>query len=266
MIICPRCGYPAPDGSPWCPRCGYGCPYPMQPPQLQQPPQMPAVYQPPPQIPPQYDIYDLPPQPQSDPVVPKKNKKKKKNRKRGCLTAILASITIIILGFIAIVLWAIADTSKYSVPPTAEPTLSLEELEATVEQQISQRSTIAALSATPTATMTFTPTPTRTPKPTRTPWPTDTPRPTSTPAPAVAAPSYTEPQTYSQSGTGYLGAVAGSSTNNTCVVKGSNSGIYHCSNSPNYNTMKNYVCFSSEAEAIAAGFKMSGNMHGWCAQ
>lgn len=24
MIICPRCGYQAPDGSPYCPRCGYG--------------------------------------------------------------------------------------------------------------------------------------------------------------------------------------------------------------------------------------------------
>lgn len=24
MIICPRCGYQAPDGTPYCPRCGYG--------------------------------------------------------------------------------------------------------------------------------------------------------------------------------------------------------------------------------------------------
>ena len=36
MITCPRCGYQAPDGSPYCPRCGYGKP-PAAPAQAQQP-------------------------------------------------------------------------------------------------------------------------------------------------------------------------------------------------------------------------------------
>ena len=33
MITCPRCGYQAPDGTPYCPRCGYGRP-PVQPNQI----------------------------------------------------------------------------------------------------------------------------------------------------------------------------------------------------------------------------------------
>ena len=32
MITCPRCGFQAPDGTPYCPRCGYGRPVPPVPP------------------------------------------------------------------------------------------------------------------------------------------------------------------------------------------------------------------------------------------
>ena len=50
----------------------------------------------------------------------------------------------------------------------------------------------------------------------------------------------------------------------TCNIKGSKNLIYHCKNSPNYSTMKDYTCFSTEAEAIAAGYKMTSNQGGWC--
>lgn len=260
MIICPRCGYQAPDGSPWCPRCGFGCPYPVQ--YQQQPPQqMPVPYQPQP-IPAQYDVIDIPPQP--DPwQTPKRKKKKKKKKLHGCIIAILAFLGVIILGFVAIVIAAIVDPSTSDITKT--PTLSYDEMMDTAvadaQQYRNETSTAWALSVTPTFTVTFTPEPTNTPAPINTPVPTDTPIPTDTLVPVVAAP---QNQTYSNN-TGIRGSVQDTSTN-TCAVKGSNSGIYHCSNSPNYNTMKNYVCFSSQAEAEAAGYTMSGNMHGWCAQ
>ena len=106
MIICPRCGYQAPDGSPWCPRCGYGCPYPVQ---YQQPPQqMPVPYQPQP-IPAQYYVVDIPPQPDLEQQKPPKKKNKKKKKLHGCIVAILAFLGVIILGFVAIVIAAIVD-------------------------------------------------------------------------------------------------------------------------------------------------------------
>lgn len=49
-----------------------------------------------------------------------------------------------------------------------------------------------------------------------------------------------------------------------CNVKGSKNLIYHCKNSPNFYTMKEYTCFSTEAEAIAAGYRMTNNQGGWC--
>ena len=64
MITCPRCGFQAPDGTPWCPRCGYGCPYPVpyqQQPYQRPPQQTPVQYQSQP-IPAQYDVVDVPPQ------------------------------------------------------------------------------------------------------------------------------------------------------------------------------------------------------------
>ena len=50
----------------------------------------------------------------------------------------------------------------------------------------------------------------------------------------------------------------------TCNVKGSKNMIYHCINSPNFSTMKEYTCFSTEAEAIAAGYRMTSNQGGRC--
>lgn len=41
MITCPRCGYQAPDGTPYCPRCGYGKPQQIPPAPEQQPEQEP---------------------------------------------------------------------------------------------------------------------------------------------------------------------------------------------------------------------------------
>lgn len=49
-----------------------------------------------------------------------------------------------------------------------------------------------------------------------------------------------------------------------CNVKGSKNLIYHCKNSPNFYTMKEYTCFNTEAEAIAAGYRMTNNRGGWC--
>lgn len=49
-----------------------------------------------------------------------------------------------------------------------------------------------------------------------------------------------------------------------CNVKGSKNLIYHCKNSPNFYTMKEYTCFNTEAEAIAAGYRMTNNQGGWC--
>ncbi len=264
MIICPRCGYQAPDGSPWCPRCGYGCPYPMQ--QQQLPPQqMPAVYQPQPQYqaqqePPQYDIYDLPPQ------TPKKKTKKRK-KKKSLFKKILLGIGIIlgllISGFVALVIYYgwMADT-----PETPTPTPNMETMVQVVNDQNATATMIVALSATSTFTPTMTST--NTPEPTYTPIPTNTPVPTDTPIPAAA---WSSDQTYSdnnyaQTGSGVRGSVAQDTSVDTCTVKVSKNGIYHCKNSPNYNTMKEYTCFSSQAAAEAAGYKMSGNMGGWCAQ
>ena len=262
MIICPRCGYQAPDGSPWCPRCGYGCPYPIQ--YQQQPPQqMPVPYQPQP-IPAQYDVVNIPPQPDPGPTPKRKRKNKKKKKLPKWLRTLIIIFGSIVLLFFAFVVWAIVDPSTSDITKT--PTLSYDEMMDTAvadaQQYHNETSTAWALSVTPTFTATFTPEPTNTPAPTNTPVPTDTPIPTNTPVPVVAAP---QNQTYSNN-TGIRGSVQDTSTN-TCAVKGSKSGHkYHCSNSPNYNTMKDYVCFSSEAEAIAAGYEMSGNMHGWCAQ
>ena len=256
MIICPRCGYQAPDGSPWCPRCGYGCPYPIQ--YQQQPPQqMPVTYQPQP-ISAQYDIIDIPPQPDSGQTP--KRKKKKKKVKKWVKTLGIGCGTIVIL-VIAFVVWAVGTYSEKTIENNDSTPQNVETMVSQMMNQTATAEQIAILSATPTFTATFTQVPTFTPLPTYTPFPTYTPYPTDTPVPFVAAP---QNQTYSNN-TGIRGSVQDTSTN-TCAVKGSNSGIYHCSNSPNFNTMKNYVCFSSQAEAEAAGYTMSGNMHGWCAQ
>lgn len=53
-------------------------------------------------------------------------------------------------------------------------------------------------------------------------------------------------------------------TDKPCYVKGNpNSMIYHCPGSPNYNDLTGYKCFSSSAEAEAAGYRPAKNM-GWC--
>ena len=53
-------------------------------------------------------------------------------------------------------------------------------------------------------------------------------------------------------------------TKQSCRIKGNpDTMIYHCKNSPNFDTMTNYKCFGSPAEAEAAGYRMSKNV-GWC--
>ena len=242
MITCPRCGGLAPDGSPWCPHCGYGRP------------QAPIVYQPPQSIPARYDIVDLPPSPKPHRL------KKKKRKKSGYLKAALALFGAL---FGLIILSALISSGS-EPEPTATP--NLETLVSEMMDQAGTKTAIAVLSATPTFTLTPTFTATFTMVPTYTPYPTYTPFPE-----VPVAPSYTGPLTYSdnsyaQSAPGIRGSVAPETSYSACVVKGSKTGKYHCSNSPNFDTMKDYVCFSSEAEAIAAGYEMSGNMHGWCQQ
>lgn len=290
MIICPRCGYQAPDGTPWCPRCGYGCPYPVP---YQQPPQMPVQYQPQ-QIPAQYDVVDVPLQPEPAPVSSKKRTKKKKKKLPKWLKILLIILGIPLLLFIAVVVYATIETIKNPpVIPTRTPT------------------------ATITASPTFTPIPpTKTPRPTITPRPTNTPEPTNTPLPDgwslytvregencwSIARDYGISEDYfkqinnmtscnigigdqvlvpelntaswlpsqSQPASGVLGAVADntvSESSSNCNIKGNpDSKIYHCQNSPNYSTMTNYRWFCSPAEAESAGYRPAKTMGGWCQQ
>lgn len=52
-------------------------------------------------------------------------------------------------------------------------------------------------------------------------------------------------------------------TDKPCYVKGNpDSMIYHCPGSPNYNDLIGYRCFSSSAEAEAAGYRPAKNMSG----
>lgn len=301
MIICPRCGYQAPDGSPWCPRCGYGCPYPV--PYQQQPlQQMPAPYQPP-QIPAQYDVVDLPPQPDPAPTPKRKKKNKKKKKLPKWLKIILIILGIILLPFLAIVVWAIVDTIKNPpVTPTNTPT--------------------ATYTATVTNTPTFTsipPTATLTIQPTNTPAPTDTPIPTNTPVPLPEGAQYytvregencwsiaqkfgisednlrqangmsncnigigdqivipaaiAAAPVAAQPNTGIRGSVAQEPSNNAaCNIKGNVNSkgerIYHCLNSPSYsrtnvNFSEGDQWFCSPEEAEAAGFRKPENVS-WC--
>lgn len=247
MITCPRCGYQAPDGTPWCPNCGYGCPYPMP-------------YQPQ-QVPPQYDVIDVTSRPNQH--LPKAKKYKKKNRKLPKIfIPFLIGIGLFVVGFLSLVVAAIVD------PSVSTPIATTESIGSVVRKMIDQNATeamAAILSATPTFTATNTEVPTNTPTLTDTPVPTDTPVTTNTPVPTatVSKPIYSGS---ASDRSGILGSTVQDTVTNTCAVKGSNNGIYHCKNSPNYNTMKNYVCFSSQADAEAAGYKMSGNQHGWCQQ
>ena len=145
MITCPRCGYQAPDGSPWCPRCGYGCPYPQMLQQQQPPQQLPAVYQSPvQQDPPQYEVYDIPPKSQ------KKKRKKKLSLFKKVLIGIGCFFGVILIGFIAIVAHYWNDAAA-SLTPTPD-------MEKMVQNIVDQTATAAILSATPTNTMISAPT------------------------------------------------------------------------------------------------------------
>lgn len=285
MIICPRCGFQAPDGSPWCPRCGYGCPYPLPP---QQQGQMPVVYQSH-QIPAQYDVYDIPPQPdqpQQEQPTSKRKKGKRKKKKRGIFKKLgmgCAIIFLLFVGFIVLVLNSSTDTDSqkqiknYAATP--------QNVETMVKQMMDQTETAvqsAILSATPTFTISPTDTPalTNTPIPTDTPYPTNTPVPSETPIPAAA---WTYGQTYSdssyaQSGSGVRGSISQQDTSSgTCNIKGNVSTrngykkIYHCPNWRDYNkTQINFdegdQWFCSEEEALAAGFNKPGNVSAPCIQ
>ena len=249
MITCPRCGYQAPDGTPWCPNCGYGAP--------QQ--QMPVVYQQH-QIPAQDDIYDLPPQQNKQPLRSKTKKKKKLPKWLRILLLILSAIA---LPFVVIVIWAIVDTIKNPpIIPTSTPTA--ESMESIVQKMMDQNATetmIAVLSATPTFTMV----------PTNTPVPTNTLAPTATPIPTNTVVVVSEPITPgSVSGAaGVLGSTVQDTDPNTCRIKGNVNSkgekIYHCTNSPNYDDIKIHPgegdrWFCSAEEAIAAGFRAPKNM------
>lgn len=236
MITCPRCGYQAPDGSPWCPNCGYGCPHPEL---LQQPTQqMPILYQPQ-QIPPQYDIYDIPPQ--QEPQKPPKMLKKKHNKLKRYAFVIFTFLGM--MGFLIFLLSLMPDTDKQE----ATITPNIETMIAEINNQNATAEMVKVLSATPTRLPTNTSAPLL---------------PSDTPIPAAAESAPVSDQT----GATYRGSLPQAPTDKPCVVKGSKNGKYHCKNSPNYDTMKEYVCFSSEAEAIAAGYVMSGNQGGYCRQ
>lgn len=264
MIVCPRCGFQAPDGSPWCPRCGYGCPYPLPP---QQQGQMPVVYQPQ-QIPAQYDVYDIPPQPdqpQQEQPMPKRKKGKRKKKNRGIFKKLgigCAIIFLLFVGFIVLVLssGSDTDTEKKIKNSAATP----QNVETMVKQMMDQTET-AVQSAILSATPTFTLSPTDTPAPTNTPVPTDTPVPSDTPIPAAWSSGQTySDSSYAQSGSGYLGSVVQDTSSSNCNIKGNaNSMIYHCLNSPSYSrTKNNVVWFCSPEQAEAAGYRAAENMSG----
>lgn len=277
MIVCPRCGFQAPDGSPWCPRCGYGCPYPLPP---QQQGQMPVVYQPQ-QIPAQYDVYDIPPQPdqpQQEQPTPKRKKGKRKKKKRGIFKKLgigCAIIFLLFVGFIVLVLssGSDTDTEKKIKNSAATP----QNVETMVKQMMDQTETAvqsAILSATPTFTLspTDTPAPTNTPIPTDTPAPTNTPVPSDTPIPAAWSSGQTySDSSYAQSGGGYLGSTVQDTS--SCRIKGNINSkgekIYHCPGWRDYDkteidTYKGEQWFCTEQDAINAGWRKPGNVNSSC--
>lgn len=299
MIVCPRCGYQAPDGSPWCPRCGYGCPHPLPPQQI--PPQMPPqqqlqpIYMPQPQYQnpqktlQQFDVYDLPPQPdqhqqKQQPPKRKNNRRKKKKHvffkklSMGC-----AIIFLLFVGFIVLVLSS--DTGTNSEKQTKNAIVTPQNAETMVKQIMDQTET-AVLSAILSATPTFTQQPTDTSTPTNTSIPTGTPYPTYTPVPSdtsISTADWSSDQTYldnsyGQSGGGVLGSVSQPDTaSRTCNINGNvstrngNKKIYHCPNWRDYDkTQVNYdegdQWFCSEEEALAAGFNKPGNVSAPCIQ
>lgn len=246
MITCPRCGYQAPDGSPWCPRCGYGCPYPQM---LQQPPQMLVPYQPQ-QIPARYDIYDVPQQPQPESPKPPKKVKKKRGLLKKFFIFVL-SLVGILLAFIVFLL-ALPDP-KEGPASTATPTPNIEMLQtnamATAEKMRRQTETAWA-------EQNPSPIPTNTPIPVI---------PSDTPIPAAAEPAAVSDQT----GATYRGSLPQEPTDSrVCNIKGNrNSLIYHCLNSPNYDTTTDSIrWFCSPEEAEAAGYRPAKTMGGYCRQ
>ena len=242
---------------------------------------MPVVYQPQ-QIPAQYDVYDIPPQP--DPPQQKHQpKKRKKKKKRGFFKKLgmgCAIIFLLFVGFIVLILSSDTDTNNEEQIKNA--VVTPQNVETMIKQIMDQTGTAdqsAILSATPTFTLVPTdiPTPTNTPLPTDTPAPTATPLPTDTPVPAAA---WGSEQTYSDSsyaqiGSGVLGSVAQDTSSGNCNIKGNvstrngNKKIYHCPNWRDYDkTQINYdegdQWFCSEEEAIAAGFNKPGNVSAPC--
>ncbi len=95
MITCPRCGYQAPDGTPWCPNCGYGRPDPMQ-------PKQPPVAPPPPPPPP-----------------PQQQKQDSSSFGGNCLAVVLMVIVLILVVFMALGIGG--QRSKPKPTPTLIP-------------------------------------------------------------------------------------------------------------------------------------------------
>ena len=140
-------------------------------------------------------------------------------------------------------------------------------LETMVKMIMDQTSTaeyLAVLSATPT----FTEVPTSTPAPTLTPIPTETQIPTETLSPEMEDwINRNYPDGYVVQGGSYFRGSTTTSDSDNCNIKGNyESGIYHCKNSPNYDTMVNYRWFCSPSEAEAAGYRAAKTMGGWCQQ
>lgn len=116
MITCPRCGYQAPDGTPYCPRCGYG-----------RPPVPPA-----------------PPAP-----VPEKQTAKKK--KPGCGTYILFAVGI--LAAFLVIMYIGSFIYRAATGPEKTPTMSPNQIMDAAQKTASVLQTqTAAASILPTAT------------------------------------------------------------------------------------------------------------------
>lgn len=123
MITCPRCGYQAPDGTPYCPHCGYG---------------KPVQAQPVPADPPKQE-----PKPAADPEQPK--------QKKSSNTELIALALIMLIAAVA---FAVANVISAGQLRNMQHTATAMAGDLTALQQ-----TVTAYAALPTAEPTITPTP-----------------------------------------------------------------------------------------------------------
>ena len=129
MITCPRCGYQAPDGTPWCPRCGYGKP------QTQNP-------QPAGQIPQPRQVPEIPQRP-PDPLPERPEQKEKSSFGGNCLAIVLMAVFLILVVIMVVAIGRNKSNPKPTPTSTPTPTLDMtatsEAMESVVQEMLEQK-------------------------------------------------------------------------------------------------------------------------------